>query len=189
MRSPQKLNFKKADDVPNSHLPVVIFRGRLARFRPRKAQAFRRAFEKSGWVGVWTDTIFDYTHFHSNAHEVLGIAEGTVTLRLGGEKGRLVRLKPGDMLVLPAGVGHRRVAGDDRLKVVGAYPRGQAHFDMKRAGRAIPKPPLPRTDPFEGENGPLTKIWHPRTGPTECGHVHTAGRHLAKLSLANPGHW
>jgi len=28
------------------------------------------------------------------------------------------------MLVLPAGVGHRRVGGDDGLKVIGAYPRG-----------------------------------------------------------------
>ena len=35
--------------------------------------------------GIWTDTIYDYTHFHSNAHEVLGIAEGKVTLRVGGE--------------------------------------------------------------------------------------------------------
>jgi uncharacterized protein YjlB len=80
---------------------------------PEKLDYF--AFEKSGWVGVWTDPIYDYTHFHSNAHEVLGIAEGNVTLRLGGEDGRMVRLNPGDMLVLPAGVGHRIETGDFAL--------------------------------------------------------------------------
>ncbi|PWU01062.1 MAG: hypothetical protein C5B51_23770 [Terriglobia bacterium] len=46
----------------------------------------------SGWTGIWADTIYDYTHFHSNAHEVLGVAEGKVTLRLGGDEGSLVRL-------------------------------------------------------------------------------------------------
>jgi len=159
MKSPRRLYFKKGEDVPNSYLPVLIFRNIVPRSKPRKAQVFRRAFKKSGWVGIWIDTIYDYTHFHSNAHEVLGIAEGRVTLRLGGEAGRSVRLEAGDMLVLPAGVGHRRVSDDQRLKVVGAYPRGQARFDMKRTGRVVPKPPLPETDPFEGENGPLRKIW------------------------------
>jgi hypothetical protein len=82
-------------------------------------------------VGISTDSIFDYTHFHSNPHEVLGIAKGAVTLVLGGETGRRFRLKAGDMLILPAGIGYRRVGGDDGLKVVGAYPRGLAHLDMK----------------------------------------------------------
>ena len=72
--------------------------------RADKARAFRGRFKVNGWTRVWTDTIYDYTHFHSNAHEVLGIAEGKKTLRLGGDSGSLVRLKAGDMLVLPAGV-------------------------------------------------------------------------------------
>jgi uncharacterized protein YjlB len=97
---------------------VLIFRGVLAPQASKKALRFRHAFQKSGWTGLWSDTIYDYTHFHSNAHEVLGIAEGKVTLKLGGEEGRLFRLKAGDMLVLPAGVGHRRVGGDEGLKVL-----------------------------------------------------------------------
>src|SRR4030095_3971176 len=101
--------FGKASDVPNSRLPVLIFRGVIAPQVGGKALRFRRGFKKKSWTGLWTDTIYDFTHFHSNSHEVLGIAEGTVTVRLGGEAGRLFRLKAGDMLVLPAGVGHRRV--------------------------------------------------------------------------------
>jgi uncharacterized protein YjlB len=84
-----------------------------------------------------------------------------VSLRLGGEDGSLVRLKAGDMLILPAGVGHRRVGDDDGLKVIGAYPHGQSHYDMKRKGRTIPKIPLPTTDPFFGKDGPLIRAWQP----------------------------
>jgi uncharacterized protein YjlB len=127
-----------------------------------KANVFRGRFKSAGWTGVWTDTIYDYTDFYSNAHEALGIAEGRVTLRLGGDDGRLVRLKAGDMLVLPAGTGHRRVGGDDGLKVIGAYPRGQSHYDMKRRGRAVPQVALASADPFYGDDGPLVKAWRIR---------------------------
>jgi uncharacterized protein YjlB len=49
-------------------------------------------------------------------------------------KARSLGLKAGDMLVIPAGVGHRRVSAGD-VKAIGAYPRAQSHFDMKREGR------------------------------------------------------
>ncbi len=162
MKSPLRLYFPKTAEIPNNSLPVLLFRGIVPHDASDKPGIFRRAFRKNGWVGVWTDTIYDYTHFHSNAHEVLGIGEGEVTLRLGGESGRRVRVKAGDMLVIPAGVGHRRLGGDDGLKVVGAYPRGQAHFDMKRSGRRIPKVPLPKTDPFAGAEGALIRFWNER---------------------------
>src|SRR5580658_6555569 len=159
MKPPQCLVFPKAKDVPNSRLPVLLYRKLLPYSKPRKADTFRRAFKTNGWAGIWTDTIYDYTHFHSNAHEVLGIAEGKVALKLGGDTGRLVRLRAGDMLVLPAGTGHRRVGGDEGLKVVGAYPRGESHFDMKRTGSIVPSIALPKKDPFSGKDGALTWIW------------------------------
>jgi len=157
--NPRRIFLGKADDVPNSHLPVLLFRGVLEPHSTDKAQRFRKAFEKNGWTGLWTDTIYDYVHFHSNAHEVLGIAEGKVTVKLGGKEGRNFRLKAGDMLVLPAGVGHRRIGDDAGLKVIGAYPPGQSHYNMKREGRAVPKVPLPQADPFYGEAGPLLRLW------------------------------
>jgi uncharacterized protein YjlB len=159
MKMPRKLYFGKGSDVPNSTLPVLLFRGILAPNVAAKDQRFRQAFKKNGWTGLWTDTIYDYTHFHSNAHEVLGIAEGKVTVKLGGEGGRLFRLKAGDMLVLPAGVGHRRVGGDNGLKVIGAYPPGQSHYNVKQKGRAVPKVPLPSKDPYHGEDGPVVRFW------------------------------
>jgi uncharacterized protein YjlB len=161
MTTVSKFYFEKASDVPNSLLPVMLVRTALAPNTSGKARLFREAFRRNGWTGLWTDTIYDYTHFHSNAHEVLGIAEGKVTIVLGGDEGRRFRLKAGDMLVIPAGVGHRRVGDDTGLKVIGAYPPGQSHFDMKRKGRAAPKAPLPRTDPFYGIDGPLMRSWTP----------------------------
>src|SRR5579871_199454 len=95
-------------------------------------------------------------------------SEGTVTLRVGGETGRLLRLEAGDMLVLPAGVGHRRVSHDERLRVVGAYPPGQAHFDMKRKGRRVPRVPLPETDPLEGETGAVPRIWREESSSVQA---------------------
>jgi len=159
MKSPRPIYFEKTGDVPNSHLPVLIFRQVLAPQTSQKAERFRSAFKSNSWTGLWTDTIYDYTHFHSNSHEVLGIAEGRVSVKLGGDAGRLFRLKAGDMIVLPAGVGHRRVGGDDGLKVIGAYPSGQSHYDMKRQGQSVPKVRLPSTDPYYGEDGPLVKVW------------------------------
>jgi uncharacterized protein YjlB len=159
MKIPRRIYFEKASDVPNSKLPVLVFRSALAPASPEKARRFREAFRRNGWAGVWTDTVYDYTHFHSNAHEVLGIAEGKVTIILGGAQGRRFRLKAGDMLAIPAGVGHRRIGGDAGLKVIGAYPRGQSHFNMKRTGRAVPRVPIPETDPLYGRGGPLTRCW------------------------------
>jgi uncharacterized protein YjlB len=159
MKIPRRVYFERASDVPNTKLPVLLFRGALAATAPAKGRRFRDAFRRNGWAGVWTDTIYDYTHFHSNAHEVLGIAKGKVTIILGGAQGRRFRLKAGDMLAIPAGVGHRRASNDAGLKVIGAYPRGQSHFDMRRKGRAVPHVPLPDSDPLYGKGGPLTRCW------------------------------
>jgi uncharacterized protein YjlB len=137
---------------------VVIYRAVLEEHAAGKARVFRQRFKANGWSGIWTDTIYDYTHFHSNAHEVLGIVKGKATLRLGGDGGSLVRLKAGDVIVLPAGVGHRRVSEAD-VKAVGAYPRGQTHYDMKREGRKIPRVALPSSDPVYGMEGPLIGAW------------------------------
>lgn len=83
MKTPRQLHFQKGTDVPNSTLPALLFRGVLAPNSFGKIERFRQTFRRNGWVGIWTDTIYDYTHFHSNAHEVLGIAKGRVHLITG----------------------------------------------------------------------------------------------------------
>jgi uncharacterized protein YjlB len=151
---------------------VLVYRGILDPNAAGKQRTFRRTFEKNGWVGVWTDVIFDYVHFHSNAHEVLGIARGHVIIELGGEGGRRLRLKSGDMMILPAGIGHRRLYMDEDLTVVGGYPPGQSNYDMKREGQTIRKVPVPRTDPFYGHEGPLLRAWKQASLANRDGHKH-----------------
>src|SRR5438105_12963384 len=104
MNNARKIYFSKGPDVPNNTLPVLLYRSVLAASAPAKAMRFRERFRDNGWAGLWTDTIYDYMHFHSNDHEVLGIANGKVGLRLGGEHGSMIRLKAGDMLILTASV-------------------------------------------------------------------------------------
>jgi len=149
----------------NPRLPVLVYRRLLPADAPAKARQFEAHFKESGWGGSWRDIIYDYAHFHATAHEALGIAKGEVTVELGGEKGERLHLTPGDLLVLPAGTAHRAVTRSDDLVVVGAYPRGQADYDMctgdkcTRAEEHIAETSLPNSDPFFGREGPLVHIW------------------------------
>lgn len=113
------------------------------------------------------DGIYDFLHFHSTTHEVLGFARGTVTIEFGGRRGRTVTLHAGDVAVLPAGIGHRRVTSSEDLLVVGAYPAGGRYdeprpedIDYADALASIAKVRLPRKDPVYGADGPLIELWN-----------------------------
>ena len=161
---PQTLSLDPDDKMPNSRLAVLIYRGVIATESPNKAGGFDRLFEANGWRGIWRDGVYDFHHYHSNAHEVLGIAQGKATLQIGGERGRAVDVEAGDALVLPAGTGHRRIRQSENFVVIGAYPPGQEHYDICRerspeAELRIEKVKLPQSDPIGGADGPLLRLW------------------------------
>jgi uncharacterized protein YjlB len=125
-----------------------------------------RSFAANDWSNAWRDGIFDYHHFHSNAHEVLGIASGEVTVMFGGPAGRQVTVRARDVVVIPAGVAHCNMGQSADLLVVGAYPGG-AEYDIRRGDpaehgevvRAIARVPLPTRDPVLGSSGGLRRLW------------------------------
>jgi len=103
-------------------------------------------------------------HFHSTAHEALACVTGSATLRLGGPDGLDARIEAGDLLVLPAGTGHRRVEASADFLLVGAYPEGQ-DWDVRREAAdaadeaRIAAVPMPTADPAYGAGGPLAHLW------------------------------
>ena len=162
-QQPQALKLQPDEVMPNSALPVLIYRGVLTG-ETNKAGGFDALFEANGWVGIWRDGVYDYNHFHSNAHEVLGVARGAAELQLGGDSGKTISVEAGDVIVLPAGTGHRRIGKSENFVVIGAYPAGQQHYDICR-GRSpeaelrIRKTKLPETEPVLGKQGPLLELW------------------------------
>lgn len=136
---------------------VIVYRGVLHANATGKASAFKEMFTCNGWGAEWVDGIYDYHHFHSNAHEVLGIARGRVTVRLGGEDGVDIDLRAGDVVILPAGTGHCRMTRAGDLQVVGAYPHGQGRYDICRSredkpdiAQRIRRTAKPEYDPVTG---------------------------------------
>jgi uncharacterized protein YjlB len=137
------------DEIPNHpSFPVLVYRD--------VGGDLRSLFGDHGWGGSWVDGVFDFHHFHSTSHEVLAVVAGRATLELGGPQGRAFDVAAGDVVVLPAGTGHRRATARDGFTAVRAYPAGQEDYDLLRgpdpAARArIEALPAPPEDPVGGE--------------------------------------
>lgn len=154
-------------DIPNHpRWPLLVYPRAVGIQGDDPARAFEALFTRNRWPGAWRDGIHPFPHFHSNAHEVLGIYSGQVVVQFGGEGGLSVSAGPGDVIVLPAGTGHQRLSGAGALGVVGAYPEGsQPDTCMPpfaggaRHAAAVAGVPLPDMDPVFGPLGPLFEHW------------------------------
>lgn len=183
MLTPEAHVFADDGRFPNSGLPALVYRAaldeaglhegvagkaelRAAAVANSRASRFEQLFSAHLWPAAWRNGLYARHHYHSTAHEALGVYQGWVKARLGGERGGLITLHAGDVLIIPAGVAHCNEGQSSDFRVVGAYPRG-TEMDMNYGGprdrpaadRRIAAVPLPERDPVLGEQGPLLVLW------------------------------
>ncbi|WP_027062375.1 cupin [Mesorhizobium loti] len=167
LRKANAFRFKDDGLVPNHPAwPLVVYRGAVrlpAEFDP--AAVMEALFGANGWGDSWRNGIYDYVHYHSQIHEVLGVARDTAKVQFGGKKGRTLSLKAGDVAVLPAGTGHQCLSASGDFLVVGAYPPSGTYDECTTAEQhrnalaTIPKVGRPRKDPVYGSKGPLLGLF------------------------------
>ena len=161
----EAFSFADDGDVPNHpRWPMILYGQAIAPETLQNSEnAFDELFERNGWPVAWHNGIYPFTHYHSTAHEVLGIAKGKATVQFGGKSGKTLIARAGDALLLPAGTGHKRISSSPDLLVIGAYPPG-AKYDLMRSGESdkaairarIAKVAKPDTDPVSGA---MIKLW------------------------------
>jgi uncharacterized protein YjlB len=157
--------FDLKDDgrMPNNPiLAVVLYWGALKEI----SEQTEKVFNSHNWQNSWKNGVFDYHHYHSNVHEVLGVVSGYITLQIGGEQGKKLLMQKGDVIVLPAGTAHKKLTASSDFQVVGAYPNGMDYNlcmgkseERPQVLKDIQQVPLPMTDPVYGDDGPLMMKW------------------------------
>jgi len=158
--------FQDDGKIPNSKYPLLLYRNVIEKSGDKSADWLENTFNNNNWTNSWRWGVYDFHHYHSNTHEVLGVYLGKAKLLLGGEQGKIFDVKTGDVIVIPAGVGHKCLSHSVDFGVVGAYPDG-ASADMNKgepherpqADENIRQVPLPKTDPLHGPHGGLLDIW------------------------------
>ena len=163
---PRCYRFEDDGIFPNSRLPLLVYPRVVTTETVSPADWFERRFLTNGWPPAWRDGIYPFHHYHSTAHEVLGMGRDRATIAMGGSGGVMLDGSAGDVVVIPAGVANKRETASADFLVLGAYPSGQ-RWDMhdgrpgERPGtdRNILRVPMPPADPVSGTAGGLMHLW------------------------------
>ena len=150
----------------NPSLPFLLHTDAFLPFGPDPAADVEALFDQNGWPAAWRDGVYGFHHYHSQAHEALGVYRGSATVQFGGPNGFLIQIKAGDAAVLPAGTAHRLIDATSDFALVGAYPPGQ-HPDMcygkpgerPAVDERIAQVPMPKSDPVLGADGGVVVAW------------------------------
>jgi len=162
----------QADDYfPNNPaLPLLIYKNAFELPQDDGAGLIEKRFRENDWSNSWRNGIYDEHHYHSNTHEVLGVYSGHCIVQFGGDHGITEELRRGDVVIIPAGVAHKKIAGEN-FKCVGAYPNGRdynIHYgqpgEREKHELEIRRVPLPEKDPVFGDSGPLKNSWSGTVG-------------------------
>src|ERR1700742_3634573 len=86
MTEPQTFTFADDGAIPNSKRPLLVYRQAV----PADPAAIERIFTANRWPAAWRDAVHPFHHFHSDAHEALGVASGHAKVRFGGPQGEVL---------------------------------------------------------------------------------------------------
>lgn len=173
MDKPEVYTFAPTAHVPNSSLPVLVYRAVLP--SDPTADSTRKVIERNRWLQGGVFKHYPAHHFHSLTHECYAVFKGSSRLLLGRgplddlEGSQEISLHTGDIIVLPAGVSHCSLQSEADYEYVGLYPEGSPHWDNNYC-KADPAEtyqkaaicrsvPIPAYDPIHGKGGPLCQIW------------------------------
>jgi len=165
--SMKTLQFQFEDDgtIPNSVFPLVVYQ---QAFNPADNldAVMEKAFADNNWGNAWRNGVYGYHHFHSIAHEVLGVYKGSATLQMGGESGEQLDVEAGDVVIIPAGTGHKKLSSSDDFAVLGAYPGGMEYdvltgkdSERDKALENLARVPFPQSDPLLGTEKGIMDYW------------------------------
>ncbi|MGI6856696.1 hypothetical protein [Mesorhizobium sp. 1B3] len=157
--------FEPQGGIPNSDLPLLLWKGRFP-VECREGEAACALYRKNGWAGTWVYTVYPFWHFHTRGHEVLGCIAGQARIGFGGDGGMVADIGIGDVAIIPAGVGHRKLEASTDFLMAGGYPPGQegnivrpGDVDHGTAVAEIRRVPLPETDPITGRADGVVALW------------------------------
>lgn len=159
--------FEDDGSIPNHPtLPLLLYPSAIDLEDGDPAATVEETFRRNDWGSGWRNGVYSFPHYHSKAHEVIGVYRGSARIRLGGANGIEHEAHAGDVIVIPAGVGHENLGETPDFAVVGAYPPGQSP-DLCRGEPderswvhdAISRVVLPTNDPVAGPSGPLLELW------------------------------
>lgn len=151
------------DHFPNNDLlPLLVYKGAFA-LKPEDTESvIINRFKKNGYTNHWVGDVYDYDHFHATTHEVLAVFSGNADILFGGL--HCVEVNRGDVMIIPAGVAHKKTKSSDNFQCVAAYPEGH-HVDNHRKettddGATIAAVAVPAKDPVYGTDPAyMKKYW------------------------------
>ena len=165
--NPDIFYFKDDGITPNSHLPVLIYRGLFDPAYESCEEWLEEQFTLNGWSRTCHKPLFDFYHYHSNTHEVLGVCDGACYIQLADKNGVKTEITKGDVVLIPAGVGHFCVEHSKDFAVVAGYPDNvipdvlrPSPENREKALEKMNEITLPEFDPIlHDEEGGVQKFW------------------------------
>ena len=115
--------------VPNNEiLPVLLYRSAIEPGKDHRGSKFSERFRANSWPAQWRHSVYDFHHYHSTTHEVMGFAIGQARLVTAELPGLPVWAIDADALIVRPGP--RVVDGVEALAAIlhpGAVPAPLPH--------------------------------------------------------------